>query len=517
MSQILSMLSSFKGAMRSVVMRYRRVLYGASLLMLVIGLGACRNLVSDDATQTVDKKSLQSMGTAGGVSPRNILLIMTDEQCADAMSCVGNPYLKTPNMDRLARQGVVFKKAYTTQPLCVPYRTSLQTGRWPHQTGVMVNNTRFLPAGVPQGPMLGKMVRDAGYQCGYLGKMHICHLQPDNARSLYLRPEDQALHGYNPAWECKDAQIAPGFKAFLKDNPSSPFFFIASFDDPHDCLALGVDLNSRADVIGRAPNDPALLPPLPQNHLPASDEPEVLKEYWRRMEVSSDKESKKQLTSSDDWTELQWRQYLWAYYRLVEKVDRDIGHTLDVLEASGRAKDTVIIFTVDHGDGAAHRRRRCKQTLYDESARVPFIVSGTSVLNKGTIDSDHLVSANDIFPTILDYAGVEKPSYVFGQSLRPLVETGSWKDHPFVVTQTLFNKGTDVPGWAGRMLRTPTYKYVLYNYEKDREQLFNMDADPLEMRNLVEDSASQVILEQHRTMLKQWCRQTGDSFFVTIK
>ena len=108
----------------------------------------------------------------------------------------------------------------------------------------------------------------------------------------------------------------------------------------------------------------------------------------------------------------------------------------------------------DHGDGAAHRRRRKKQTLYDECARVPFIVSGAGVLNRGTVDGTHLVSAIDIAPSILDYAGVERPAHLEGQSLRPLVETGSWQDHPYVVTETLFNKGTTVPGWAGRMVRT---------------------------------------------------------------
>ena len=90
----------------------------------------------------------------------NVLLIMTDEQCADAMSCVGNKDLKTPNMDRLAEEGVRFEMGYTSQPLCIPYRSALQTGRWPHQTGVMVNNTHFLPADVPAGPMLGHLVRD---------------------------------------------------------------------------------------------------------------------------------------------------------------------------------------------------------------------------------------------------------------------------------------------------------------------------------------------------------------------
>ena len=342
--------------------------------------------------------------------------------------------------------------------------------------------------------------------------MHICHLQPDGSRSIDLRPEDFEFHGYDPIWECTDADIAPGFAQFLKDHPNDPFFFTASFDDPHACLALDVDPHNLAHVVGRTPDDPALLPPLPENHVPAPDEPEVTQAYWDRMEWPRDRQTGEKLPFSDDWSELQWRQYLWAYYRLIEKVDKDIGDTLDVLEASGRAADTLVIFTVDHGDGAGRRRRSKKQVLYDECARVPFIVSGADVLKKGTADSTHLVSAIDIVPTILDCAGVQRPDHVAGQSRRPLVETGGWKAHRFVITETLFNKGRDVPGWAGRMVRTPDYKYILYNHGKAHEQLFDMAADPLEMRNLVRDPDYHPIRQQHRDMLEQWCRQTGDQF-----
>lgn len=444
----------------------------------------------------------------------NLLLIMTDEQCADAMSCAGNPNLRTPNIDRLAASGIRFERAYTTQPLCVPFRTALQTGRWPHQTGVMVNNARFLPADVPPGPMFGSLVRHAGYQCGYVGKMHICHRRPDGGRTLDLHADDVDLHGYSPVYEGKDEEIPPRFAAFLRAHPDEPFFFTASFDEPHTCLGLGVDPNNFKERIGPVPVDPSALPPLPRNHVPASDEPEILSLYWKTMEGDGGRQPGGGYgpVVSDSWSELQWRQYLWAYYRIIEKLDRDIGNLLKVLEASGRADNTLIIFTVDHGDGAAHRRRRKKQTLYDECARVPLIVSGAGVLNKGTVDKTHLVSAIDIPPSILDYAGVKRPAHVDGQSLRPLVEKGSWQDHPYVVTETLFNKGTTVPGWAGRMVRTPGYKYILYNHGKGREQLFNMEADPLEMRNLAEDPEYQKIRQQHREMLEQWCRQTGDKF-----
>jgi arylsulfatase A-like enzyme len=449
-------------------MSRRNFIQLAGLSLAVAGFSACNNLVNTTKTPPESINSVQPMSTTTGAKRRNILLIMTDQQCADAMSCAGNPSLKTPNMDRLAAKGVIFQKAYTTQPLCVPYRTALQLGVWPHQAGVMVNNTRLLPPGVPAAPQLGKLVREAGYQCGYLGKMHICHLQP--------------------------------------------FFFIASFDDPHACLALGTDPNALASPIGKAPTDLALLPKLPANHLSVLDEPEVLQRYWERMEHIRDKTSGNVLPNSDQWSELQWRQYLWAYYRLVESADLDIGNVLNVLEASGRAEDTLIIFSVDHGDGNGHRRRLKKQTLNDEVARIPFIVSSANVSKKGTIDRTHLVSAIDIFPTIVACAGAKPPAQMAGQSLLPLLRTGTWKDHEYVVTETHFNKGKDVPGWEGRMLRTPQYKYVVYNHGAINEQLFDMEADSLELNNLAVNPKNQVILNRHRQLLSEWCIQTQDTF-----
>lgn len=437
---------------------------------------------------------------------------MADEHCADAMSCAGNPYLKTPNMDRMAKNGIRFQMAYTTQPLCVPFRSALQTGRWPHQTGVMVNNTRFLPSDVPPGPMIGGLIRQAGYACGYLGKMHICHRRPNGGRPIDLHPDDVNHHGYAPAQEGKDEDIAPGFKTFLEAHPDAPFFFTASFDEPHTCLALGKDPNNLAHKIGRAPDDLDKLPPLPDNHVPAADEPKILADYWLNMEGNWLKDGGREPEFSDSWSELQWRQYLWAYYRIVEKLDNDMGNLLDVLEASGRADNTLVIFTVDHGDGAAHRRRRKKQTLYDESARIPFIISGARVLNKNTVDTTHLISNIDVPPTILDYTGVARPDHVEGQSLRPLIETGTWEDHPYVVTETLFNKGRLAPGWSGRMVRTVNYKYIAYNYGDRREQLFDMNADPGEMKNLADNPDFASVLKVHRSHLAAWMKETGDKF-----
>lgn len=443
----------------------------------------------------------------------NILLILTDEQCGHAMRCAGNPYVNTPAMDGLAERGVLFKQAYVTQPLCVPYRTALQMGCWPHQTGVMANAQKTVADDAPMYPMLGRLVADAGYRCGYIGKMHIANRGIDGSRSISLRADQFDLHGYDPVYECDDAAIPSAAKAVFEQNDSRPFFLTASFLNPHDCMGIARSLHSQESNIGPMPERLDDLPPLPDNFAIPENEPDVIRQHWERYSVPFNGGQYIPYPTRE-WDELRWRQYIWGYYRLIERVDSQIGELLEHLESSGKADNTVIIFTTDHGDGAGHHGWNQKQVLYDEIVRVPLIVAGTGFTSPGTIDSTNLMSAIDIAPTILDYSGAERPMHVQGQSMRPLLETGSWQAHDYVVCETLFGTGTDILGWAGRMVRTPRYKYTVYNHGQQREQLTDMQEDPGEMQNLAVKPEYQGILQEHRDLLAQWCRNTGDSFLT---
>lgn len=444
----------------------------------------------------------------------NILLIMTDEHCADAMGCVGNPHLKTPNIDRLAANGVRFENAYVTQPLCVPFRTALQMGCWPHQTGVMVNAQGTVAEDAPMYPMIGRLVNDAGYRCGFLGKMHIAYRDEDHERKITLRDDQFEMHGYDPVFECEDALLPAYAAEFFKVNDDRPFFLTASFLNPHDCMAIAKDKDSQEDKIGPIPQNLDQLPPLPDNCEVPENEPSVIREHWERYSVPFNGGSYTPYPTRG-WDELRWRQYLWGYYRLIELVDAQIGKVLDALQASGKADETIILFTADHGDGAGHHRWYQKQVLYDEVVRVPFIMAGPGVARPGTIDRDNLISAIDIPPTILDFANAERPDHMEGQSLRSLFRTGTWKPHDYVVSETLFGTGNDIAGWAGRMVRTRRFKYTVYNHGEIREQLSDMERDPGEMVNIAGDPDHQDILQEHREMLLEWCSQTGDEFMTS--
>jgi len=441
----------------------------------------------------------RQQASTGTLRP-NILVIMTDQQFAGAMSCAGNADLKTPAMDRLAMNGVRFENAYCANPLCVPSRTAMMTGKMPHETKITTNLdakcTTF------HAPMLGRIFADAGYDCGYAGKWH-----------LPLRLSQMDIHGFGwfpPETEkCLDAKIPAAVTEFLSQKRKSPFLMVASFINPHDICQW-----ARGDRLphGPIPDPPApeKCPALPDNFAIPENEPDSV----RKVQHSS-----MSVYPSVDWTPDKWRQYRWAYYRLIEKVDAQIGEVLEALRNAGVEDNTLVVFTADHGDGAAAHHWNQKQVLYEEPTRVPFIVSGKKFTKAGQIDRTHLVSTGlDLIPTVCDYAGIPMPDGLRGRSVRPLAEgnpPAQWRD--FVVSETEFEYENTATGIRGRMLRTPRYKYIVYSEGTLREQLFDMHADPGEMRNLAVDANKKVVLEECRARLAQWCSDAGDRFGVDKK
>ncbi len=203
-----------------------------------------------------------------------------------------------------------------------------------------------------------------------------------------------------------------------------------------------------------------------------------------------------------NWSDDQWRLHRWAYCRLTEMVDEQIGIVLDALREAGLENNTLIVLTSDHGDMDSAHKLEHKSILYEESVRIPFIMSLPGAIPKGAVDNTHFVSNGlDLLPTLCDYAGVEAPAELSGRSVRPLAEGKTaepWRD--FVVSETE----------CGRMVRTDRFKYCLYNSGAHREQLTDLKDDPGEMKNLAETPAFGHILDQHRRLLRGWVDKTGD-------
>jgi choline-sulfatase len=421
----------------------------------------------------------------------NVLLIMTDQQTADAMSNAGNRYLNTPAMDELAADGIRFTNNYVTQPLCMPFRTSLQTARYPHEVKVRNNGEEI--AG--DFPLLGNLMADAGYTLNYVGKWHV-GTTPENA-------------GYDKFEKGgTDKERADLAEKFLLQNHERPFFLTVSMVNPHDVCqlaradAVGTDLPDGS--IGMAPTISDELPPLPANFNMPENEPSVIREVQDR--------SASFHYPTANWNELTWRQYLWGYYRLVEKVDTEIGRVLQALEDGGHKDNTIVIFTSDHGEGVAMHHWNQKQILYDQATKTPFIINWNG-RTKHSIYSNLVTNALDIPATLLDLAGAKKPESMRGTSLLPLIYGTPIEKYDYVVSETMFARGSTNLGATGRMIRTERYKYIIYDNGEKREQLFDMRNDSGEMNNLVYEKEFSKVLVEHRELIEKWAKETNDIGF----
>ena len=427
-------------------------------------------------------------------SKPNILYILTDQQHIDTIRAGGCRDVHTPALDRLYRNGVRFTQSYCTNPLCSPSRSSLFTGRMPTETGVWRNGKRGGPI-IPSIPNLGEwFTQESDYETAYAGKWHVpqCH-------TAHIKGFDVIAAGYNHMGDVSDPVVSRTCAAWLRARARRrrPFLLVASLIQPHDmCLWLHINLNDQKTV--RYPELRGKLPELPANFKPVANEPASL----RRMRQIH------QQPSLGNWGPLQWRYYLWNYYRHVEMVDAEIGRILEALDESGRADDTFIVFTSDHGEGMAHHSLVRKGYLYDEAAKVPLIFCMPARLRKNVTDREHLVSGLDIVPTLCDVAGIPTPPMTHARSVLPLLEGQRAPWRSCVVTEnTGPGQSTGLIHDSGRMVRSKSYKYIRHFPDgREPDQLFDMQRDPGETRDLASYAKYTDIVREHQQMLADWER-----------
>jgi arylsulfatase A-like enzyme len=437
----------------------------------------------------------------------NILFIMTDQQHAGMMSCMGNKWLKTPAMDRLAASGTRFDCTYACNPVCVPNRFSLQTGLMPSAIG-MSHNGDSGKAAVTEKMVrqsLGRFFRDAGYETVYGGKVHLPRKMKGVENIGYRNLTGNSRRG-----------LADACAEFLKGRHEKPFLLFASFINPHDICYMAINDFNRTQEEPPVDNTDSKVceamldkarktgdisafiedncSPLPANHAVPEDEAEcIMAKYINPRPF--------QAYTREKWTEDQWRLHRWAYCRLTEMVDKEIGTVLDALKEAGLEDNTLIVFTSDHGDMDSAHKLEHKQVLYEESVRVPFIMSYAGRIPAGVIDDEHLVSNGlDLLPTLCDYAGIKTPEGLPGRSLRPLAEAKAVEWRHFVVAESHYS----------RMLRTKRFKYCVYDSGSNREQLVDIENDPGEMKNLAGIEKYKDVLEEHRRLLRGWIDKIDD-------
>jgi choline-sulfatase len=430
---------------------------------------------------------------------------------------MGRQYLHTPAMDSLAKRGTVFTRAYAPNPLCMPARSSIFTGRYPHETGVTRNAKP--PGGQldAQFTCMGTCLREAGYTTAYSGKWHLCWPE-----------KEPATHGFQildskrkvspPEEDNYDSRVARAAVEFLSRSPDQPFLLVASFLNPHNICewarrAAGRTQNLNCGEIGTPP-DVNQLPPAPANLEMPQNEPDGMLLMRRAYQVDDGLFPVSRFTAED------WRKQRWGYYRMVEKVDGQIAKVLDALREAGVEQNTLVIFTSDHGDCVGAHRFNQKTVFYDESARIPLIVRWPGQTQPA--ESDRLVNTGiDLLPTMCDAAGVDQPPHLPGRSLLPLAlgqQVPSWRE--YVVCQNDLAQSGEVDGsrptMQGRMVRTDRYKYCIYERGVRREALYDLQADPLETVNLAGEPQYRPVLLEHRAHLAEFALRHHDALAADL-
>lgn len=444
---------------------------------------------------------------AGAIERPNVLYIFTDQQHAGMMGCAGNRWVKTPAMDSLAATGARFERAYSVNPVCVPSRTSMFTGHTPSRFGMQSNNelgTTQIPDDIRR-QCMGSLFRDAGYEVAYGGKTHV--------------PGSIQEYGFDVISKDHRDDLADACAAFIARPHDRPFLLVASFINPHDICYMAINDFERAaggkgpKKGGKGPHQVCLAealqrpagvseekfwaefcPPAPGNLEPQAGAPDAIAaNSFRGFREHAFK----------NWSAEQWRLHRWAYCRLTERVDREIGRVLGALRDAGLEEKTLIVFSSDHGDMDGAHRLEHKSVFYEEAARVPFIVSLKGVTRPGLVDTEHMVSAGlDLIPTFCDYAGIPIPPGLKGRSVRPLAEGRPWAEgRRYIAAETHY----------GRMVCSGRYKYCIYASGDRREQLVDLQRDPGEMRNIADAPEYAAALAEHRRHMREWVEANGDT------
>lgn len=427
-------------------------------------------------------------------APPNIIVIVTDDQRWDMLGAAGNSIIQTPNMDRLAREGVHFENHFVTTSLCAPSRTSIFTGLYASCHGTHGFAT----------PMSEELharsypirLREAGYRTGFVGKYGVGRTLPTDRFDHFegFSGQGQYVHEADGKTRHLTGMIGDQALEFLEAcSAEQPFCLSLSFKAPH--------------VQDRVPpffiNDPeyddlyedAEIPPFRKLDPRYFDElPEFLKDgYEGRIR------QQRRFPTPDTWQEAMKR-----YYRLITGVDVQIGRVLDWLDESGLGGNTVIIFTSDNGFFLGERGWAGKYFIHEESIRAPLIVwDPRSPRRMGRRRSEMTLNI-DIASTILELANLEIDPSTNGRSVVPLLEGESspWRKDWFY--EFLWQReGVPIPRTEG--VRTERWKYNLYlDGQPGYEELYDLEADPEEERNLATSPAHASRLEDLRGRHQAW-------------
>jgi N-acetylglucosamine-6-sulfatase len=483
-----------------------------------------------DTAEDTDSGKLEFVKIEG-VKPRNVIFILADDHRFDFMGFTGKvPWLKTPNMDRLAKEGGYFRNAYVTTALCSPSRASILTGLFSH-THTVVDNVAPDP---PDLIFFPRYLQQVGYQTSFFGKWHMGG-ESDDPRPGFNHWESFKGQGdyYNPTLNINGKQVVYKDSTYVTDvltehalewlgnrKKDQPFFLYLSHKAVH------ANFSPARRHAGKYATEPITLPPsfrtsdsqvkgkrstnLSIDREPARMPPYQHEEYYGK-------------GGTPDWQKMQresWHGVDHMYYGTIDfadfyrqycetllGVDESVGAVLDYLDKEGLTESTLVIYMGDNGFSFGEHGLIDKRHFYEESAKVPFLIRCPELF-AGNRTMEPMIQNIDVAPTILEVAGIQKPEHMHGSSILPLLKGQEvvWRDKIFYEYYWEYDF-PQTPTMHG--VRTNRYKLIRYHGIWDTNEFYDLQEDPHEMNNLIASPEHQAKIEELTGEIYDWLESTG--------
>jgi arylsulfatase A-like enzyme len=453
-------------------------------------------------------------GSATAERP-NIVFIMSDDHAAHAISAYGSKLIKTPNIDRLAKEGMLLENCFVTNSICTPSRAAILTGKYAHLNGVPVFNHIDNSQ-----PMLSKYMQQAGYHTGMIGKWHLGGNDPKRAeegkptgfdywnilpgQGAYFDPvmiemgERKKLSGYTTDIINDQAM------RFIENRPQEkPFFLMYHHKAPHR--------NWQPDEKHRKQFE-NYMPPIPATF---DDDYAGKSDASRQATMHIDQDLNendvklKPPAGLDAAALKKWKfqRYMQDYLACIAAVDDNIGRFLNFLDQKGLAKNTIVVYTSDQGFFLGEHNFFDKRFMYEESLRMPFVVRWPGHIKPGSVGKGMVLNV-DFAPMMLDAAGAQIPADMQGRSFLPLLEGKTPKDWRKAMYYRYYHPGHhNVAAHYG--VRTDRYKLIFFN-KLNQWEFYDLRKDPREMHNGYGDPAYQKIIESLKKELDRLKKELKD-------
>ncbi len=457
----------------------------------------------------------------------NILFIYADDHTSQSISAYGSRINETPNIDRLAREGMRFDNNYVTNSICAPMRAVIQTGQYSHLNGVMVNGNRFDPSQTT----FPKLLQKGGYQTAVIGKWHLGsepegfdHFQVLYGQGPYYNPPLRTPNGRKKYTGYTPNVITEQTLDWLKNdrNGEDPFMLMYQFKAPHRNWQPGPNyLNMYDDE--KIPEPPTLFDDYEGRGSAAQVQDMTIAETLTKRDLKlngppgrlTDEQARKWKAAYGPKNEayheadlegkekVRWKyqRYIKDYLRCVAAIDDNVGRVLDYLDQTGLAENTIVVYSADQGFYLGEHGWFDKRWMYEQSLRAPLLVRWPGVTEPGRVNTD-IVSPLDFPETFLDVAGVDVPDEMQGRSLVPLLKGNTpddWREY-------FYYQYYEFPGWhyVRRHYGVTDGRYKLIHYYNLNEwEMFDLKFDPYELNSIYGNPVYQNTKERLKKHLKR--------------